>query len=162
MVRRLHSKRDLPGYTCMLNILINLELTKEDYFWLISDIEAYPTKDKYLNLINSNDYLLLKTNELIEMLEEEDFQWIWAVFSAIPTNHTKEQILRHTLPTLQSITNNYNPFLGKPKIQHPLAEFEICAWDSSGVFLVSNDEVLLNKFKSCYPLSIDDFDKKIN
>ena len=43
-MKRLCSKKDLKGYTKMLSVLINLELEDKDYYWLISDIEAYPTK----------------------------------------------------------------------------------------------------------------------
>lgn len=162
MMKRLCSKKDLKGYTKMLSVLINLELEDKDYYWLISDIEAYPTKEKYINLINNNKFLLLKTEELVNMLQEDDFQWIWAVFSAIPLSYSKEQILKYDLPVLQSYTKDYNPFLGKPKLQHPFAEFEIYAWDSSGMFIVSDDgHEILKKFRDSYPLSIDDFDRKI-
>lgn len=145
----------------MLEVLTNLELLDKDYIWLISDIEAYPTKEKYNDLIIKNDYLMIPTKDLVEMLKDDDFQWIWGVFSAIPSKYSKKDILKYDIPFVQSSSHTYNPFSGKPKIQHPLADFEICAWDSSGMFLVSNDETLLKKFKECYPLSIDDFDKKI-
>lgn len=160
-MKRLHSKKDLKGYTLMLNVLTNLELVDKDYVWLISDIEAYPTNEKYSDLINNNEYLLLTTKELVDMLKVDDFQWIWAVFSAISPKYSKDEILKYNLPLIQSTTSTYNSILGKPQIQHPLAEFEICAWDSSGMFLVTNDENLLSRFKKHYPLSIDDFDKNV-
>ena len=155
-MRRLYSKRDLKYYTLMFNVLINLELTDKDYIWLISDIEAYPTDEKYAHLVNNNDYLLVTTDELVEMLKKEDFQWIWAVFSAIPSKYTKEEILNFELPYVCSFSkDDYQPYRDEPKIQHPYAEFEIYAFDSSYMFIISNKEEILEKFKKSYPLYIE-------
>ena len=35
----------------MLEVLTNLELLDKDYIWIISDIESYPTKEKYHYLL---------------------------------------------------------------------------------------------------------------
>ena len=156
-MKRLQSRKDLSGYTMMRQVLINLDLTNKDYIWLVTDIEAYPTNEKLNNLISNNDYLLLTTKELVDILNEEDFQWIWAVFSAIPSSYSKEEILKYDLPVIQPISKEYDPFGGNPKVQHPLAVFEIGAWDSSGMFLVTDDENLLAKFKKSYPLAKEDF-----
>ena len=42
-MKRIISQKDLPGYTLMKQVLINLDLNNKDYIWLISDIEAYPS-----------------------------------------------------------------------------------------------------------------------
>ena len=140
----------------MKQVLINLDLNNKDYIWLISDIEAYPSNKELEKEINEKGYLILSTKELMSILDEEDFQWIWAVFSAIPGKYTKEEILEKGLPYIQSTDSKYNPFEDEPKVQHPLAKFEICAWDSSGMFLVSDDEQLLNEFEKAYPLCEED------
>ena len=157
-MKRIISKKDLPGYTLMKQVLINLDLNNKDYIWLISDIEAYPSNKELEKEINEKGYLILSTKELMSILDEEDFQWIWAVFSAIPNKYTKEEILEKGLPYIQSTDSKYNPFEDEPKVQHHLAEFEICAWDSSGMFLVSDDDQLLNKFEKAYPLCENDTD----
>lgn len=157
-MKRLMSKKDLSGYTLMKQVLINLDLNKKNYIWLISDIEAYPSNKQLEKEINEKGYLILSTKDLISILDEEDFQWIWAVFSAIPNKYTNEEILEKGLPFIQTVDSKYNLFEDEPKVQHPLAEFEICAWDSSGMFLVSDDEQLLNKFKKVYPLCECDSD----
>ena len=156
-MKRFQSRKDLSGYTMMRQVLINLNLTNKDYIWLVTDIEAYPTNEKLNNLISNNDYLLLTTKELVDILNEEDFQWIWAVFSAIPSSYSKEEILKYDLPFIQPISKEYDPFGSNPKVQHPLAVFEIGAWDCSGMFLVTDDENLLAKFKKSYPLAKEDF-----
>ncbi len=56
---------------------------------------------------------------------------------------------------------NYNSFGKEAKIQHPLAEIEVGAWNSSGMFIVTDDEELLRKFKEYYPLSQETFNDKI-
>ena len=123
--------------------------------WLISDIEAYPTKDKYKGIIE-NSYLLMSTNELVKMLEEDDFQWIWAVFSAIPSRYQKEDILKFDLPYVDNCEEGkYNPHTDEPKLQHPYAEFEIYAVDSSYMFMISNNEALISQFQKCYPKYIE-------
>ena len=86
------------------------------------------------------------------MLEEDDFQWVWAVFSAIPLHYKKEDILKFDLPYIQELKDDYNPYEDEPKIQHPYAEFEIYAVDSSYMFLISDNEELIERFKKSYPL----------
>lgn len=151
-MKRLISTKDFDYYTKLKNILLDLELANKEYWWLISDIEAYPSKEEYQDFIYKEDYVLIKTSALLEILKEDDFQWIWAVFSVIPIKHTEEEILNYDLPQLQLIyEGEYNPFIDEPRLQHPLAEFELYAEDSSSMFLISDDEELLSKFKKAYP-----------
>ncbi len=151
-MRRLYSIHDFEYYTCLKQILYDLELVDKQYLWLISDFEACPRKEKYQELVYNNEYLLMNTNELINMLEDEDFQWIWAVFSAIPITYSEEDILQFDLPYCWSYEEGmYNPCVDKPKLQHPYAIFEIYAFDSSYMFMVSDDEELISKFKKRYP-----------
>ena len=130
----------------------DLDLANKEYWWLICDYEAHPSKKEIEDFLYNEDYVLIKTSDLLKMLEEDDFQWIWAVFSVIPIKHTEEEILNYDLPQLQLIyEGEYNPFIDEPRLQHPLAEFELYAEDSSSMFLISNDEELLSKFKKAYP-----------
>ena len=156
-MKRIYSKKDFRCYTFMGQVLSNLNLDNKDYFWLISDIEAYPRKKEYQELIDSNFYLLLTTSELIGMLKEDDFQWIWAVFSAIPSSYKREDILKYDLPYLTYIDEGkYDPHVDEPKIQHPYAELEIYAVDSSYMFMISDNDELIAKFKKCYPKYIEE------
>ena len=157
-MKRVISTNDFKCYTMLKRILFDLELEKKEYWWLISDIEAYPSKEKHQKLINQGSYVLIKTSALLKMLEEDDFQWVWAVFSAIPIDYTEEEILQYALPHLQSIEDgDYHPYSDIPKLQHPLAEFELYAEDSSSMFLISDDEALLNRFKKAYPHFKEDY-----
>ncbi len=40
-------------------------------------------------------------------------------------------------------------------IQHPLATVEMVAWDSGCALFISKDDLLVNKFRSAFPLSVD-------
>lgn len=150
-MKKLYSSKNYKYYTMLRQILYDLKLTDKDYLWLISDIEAYPHKEEYQNLIENN-YLILSTKELLDMLDDDDFQWIWAVFSAIPSTYTKEEILSFDLPYIQNIEiGKYNPHADVPKFQHPYSDFELYAVDSSYIFLITDNNELINQFKKSYP-----------
>ena len=83
-MKRLYCKHEFKYYTFLKEIMLDLDLVDKDYWWLISDIEAYPRKSETKELLNQNSHLLLTAKELVEILEKDDFQWIWAVFSVIP------------------------------------------------------------------------------
>lgn len=155
-MKRIYSEKDFKGYTCMSRVLSDLKLDNKDYWWLISDIEACPRKKEYQDLIGDNYYLLLSTSELVNMLKDDDFQWIWAIFSAIPSTYEKEDILKFNLPYLRYFDEGqYNPYVDEPKIQHPYAELEIYAADSSYMFMITENDELISKFKKCYPRYIE-------
>ncbi len=155
-MKRIYSIKDFKHYTMLKQILIDLKLVDKDYLWLISDIEAYPGKDKYEDMVQE-EYLLMNTRELVEILEEEDFQWVWAVFSAIPLNYSKEDVLKFDLPFIQDVDEReYNPHEGLPKMQHPYAEFEIYAVDSCYMFMITENEELIERFKKCYPRYVEE------
>ena len=42
----------------------------------------------------------------------------------------------------------YNPHIDESKLQHPYAEFELYAVDSSYMFMISDNEELISKFKN--------------
>lgn len=151
-MKRVISENDFEYYTMLKKIIFDLGLANKEYWWLISDIEAYPRKEEYYDFIHKKDYVLIKTSDLLKMLEEDDFQWIWAVFSIIPLHYTEEEILNYELPYIQFIDEGaYSPYIDSPKLQHPLAEFELYAEDSSSMFLIADNEELISRFKKAYP-----------
>ena len=136
-------------YTYMLKALNSIGGKSLEYNWLITDIEAYPQDNGELDeIIRNNDYLFLSNDELIAMLEIQDFQWVWGVFSAIPKKYTKEEVLKYKLPFADGNYEIYKDDIFV--IQHPLADIEIVAFDSSGVQIVSKDETLVDNFKRVY------------
>lgn len=146
------SAKDFKYYTMLKKVLYDLELADKNHWWLISDIVAYPHKKEYEELIDKDSYLLISTRDLVRMLEDDDFQWIWGVFSLIPAEYSKEEILKYALPQMDDLQEGqYNPFKDAPRLQHPLAKCEIYAYDSTCMFMITDDAALLARFKNCYP-----------
>ena len=152
---RLVSVKDKNGYTQMLKIINAFGGRKLNYNWLITDIEAYPqigNKDideKLYSFLNEKDYVFISNSNLLDILEKNDFQWIWGVFSAIPNNFSLDDILKYELPYADE---NLDIYLDdKFVIQHPLAEIEIVAFDSSGMHIVSKDKNICDCLKLVYP-----------
>lgn len=151
-MKRYISEKEEKYYTHILKVLNSIGGRNLDYNWLITDIEAYPQDNGELDkLISENDYLFLSTDELISMLEKKDFQWIWGVFSAIPQKYTKEEVLKYELPYADGNYDIYKDDIFV--IQHPLADIEIVAEDSSSVFIVAKDDEIADKFKEVYKIA---------
>lgn len=154
-MNRLISVGDKSGYTMMLKVINAIGGRNLNYNWLITDIEAYPQKglgeidDELYSYLNENDYVFISNSDLLDILEKNDFQWIWGVFSAIPVNYSKEEVLKYDLPFAEDNGDIYldNNFV----IQHPLAEIEIVAFDSSCMHIVSKDKDICDCLKLVYP-----------
>ena len=154
-MNRLISVGDKSGYTMMLKVINAIGGRSLNYNWLITDIEAYPQKglgeidDELYSYLNEKDYVFISNSDLLDILEKNDFQWIWGVFSAIPVNYSKEEVLNYDLPFAEDNSDIYldNNFV----IQHPLAEIEIVAFDSSGMHIVSKDKDICDCLKLVYP-----------
>ena len=82
-------------------------------------------------------------DELTDICKNEDFQWIWGVFSGFHKSVDKEDVLKDKLPQADGYTGFWkNPI----SIQHPLAEIEIVAWDSSLTIIISKNDNIIEKF----------------
>lgn len=124
---------------CMMKVLKSLGGKELNYNWLITDIETYFLDD---------EYLFLSTDELLELIESNnDPQWIWGVFSAIPNKYSKEEALKYNFP----FANNHRDLWKKAIIQHPLADIEIISYDSSFFTIVSKNDKYIDMLKKTYP-----------
>lgn len=152
------SAKDFKYYTMLKKVIYDLELADKDHWWLISDIVAYPHKKEYEELIDKDNYLLISTQDLVKMLEDDDFQWIWGVFSIIPSKFSKDEILKYDLPKMDDLEEGqYDPWKDEPRLQHPLAKCEIYACDSTYMFMITDDNDLLTLFKKSYPKFVTEF-----
>lgn len=129
------SFKDEKYYTYMLKLINSIGGRKLEYNWLINDIEAYPNSLKIKRRIDENEYLLLSNDELMDMLEEEDFQFIWGKFYAISNKYSKEEILKYK-------DNN---------CLEEVSEIIVRAEDSSLVSLETKDNNIIELFKKAYP-----------
>ncbi len=154
-MRRYISAKERRYYTHMLEIILALGGKALPYKWLISGMEAYPAeREKYADMVEKNEYLILSNTELLEMLTEDDFQWIWAIFSAIPEQRSDAEILEYELPSVDNV-EIYKKDVAI--IQHPLAELEIVAVDSSNAFIVARDEKMAEKFRDLFPKATENY-----
>lgn len=129
------SFKDEKFYTHMLKLINSIGGRKLEYNWLINDIEAYPNSLKIKRMINENEYFLLSNDELMDMLEEEGFQFVWGNFYAISNKYSKEEILKYK-------DNN---------CLEEVSEIIVRADDSSLVSIETNDDNIIELFKKAYP-----------
>lgn len=123
----------------------------EKYNWLITDSDCYPENPKTAELLN-REYAWLSGKDLVEMVEEENFQWIWAVLSGFRPEISLETALKEQLPH----EDVFAGFLRNPlTLWHPLASVEIVPWDSSFVLLLSKNPLHIEMFKKAFPRSKD-------
>ena len=106
---------------------------------------------KYAEIL-SKEWCWLTGDELTDMVEDENFQWIWGVLSAFPKHIKKETILKYKLPKARENSKIWqNPI----SMQHPLSVMEIIAWDSSMTVVISKCDDVINQLKSDKPWAED-------
>lgn len=137
-MKRYISKTDEYYYTDMLKVIKAIGGKNLDYNWLITEIET-STGDYF-----EDDYIILTNEKLLDKLESKKIQWIWGTFSAIPKKYKQEEILKYNLPGVENIDKK------EIKPQHPLAEIEIIAYDSTFVQIIAKEEIA-KRFKKIYP-----------
>ncbi len=125
-------------FTYLRKIFLSINNLQRNYNWLITSHECYPQNEKYAEIL-SEKYCWMTGEEITEMVDCEDFQWIWGVFSAFTKDITKEEVLQYELPKADGYSRIWqNPIV----IQHPFAEIEIMAWDSTMTIFVSKEDYI--------------------
>lgn len=137
--------RGLEYYTDMSIILNPIQEYLQDYNFLITDIECNHYPDKRINC--EEDYLFISTIEILDIVNANEIQFIWGVFSAIPKHISLEEILKYELPYSEG-THTLDEIV---EIQHPLAEIEIVAFDSSYVEIISRREDIIHIIEKEFP-----------
>ena len=114
----------------------------EEYNCLITNIECYPL-DEEISAIFSDEYCWIEGKKLLRLLEKENLQWIWGVFSVFPKDVTFEAVSGYNYP----YADGYKGFWRNPiRIQHPLANSEIVFWDGLLILLISKNNEIVNIF----------------
>lgn len=145
-------KKSHKAYTWLSQVFTAIGNAQLDYNWLITDCECYP-ETKEIEELLSREYCWLTGEALTELVEKEDFQWIWGVLSGFRKEITLEEVLAcQPLP----VSDGYSGFWQEPiSLQHPLADVEIVPWDSSLVLVISKNEKLVSDFRQANPESRD-------
>ena len=138
-------------FTFLGSIFSSIDNIQKKYNWLITGHECYPQITKYDEML-SKEWCWVTGEELTEMIENENFQWIWGVFSAFPKEITKEEVLKYKLPKADG---NEKIWQNPISIQHPLSIMEIIAWDSSMTIFISRSNDIVEKLLVGNPLAED-------
>lgn len=136
-------------YTDLGKVFRAIENEQINYNWLITDCVCYPQNGETDNLL-AKEYCWLTGEELTEIVEQESFQWIWAVLSGFSKDIPLSEVLKYPLP----YADGYEDFWKNPiSMQSPLASIEIVPWDSSLALIFSDKKSMIDNFMKEFPLS---------
>ena len=138
-------------YTYLKKLFHAMNNLQENYKWLLSNYECYPSDESIQNLLE-DDFCILSGKEISALVEKEDFQWIWGSFLGFDPSVEDQEILKQSL----SEDDMYEGFWKLPlTIHHPLAKIEIVAFDSSFTLVLTKDFSLLETLRETYPQAKD-------
>lgn len=134
-------------YTYFTKVFMEVAELHTEYNWILSDIECniyhWSPKEAY-----DGRYYWFEGEELYNLLKTEDIQWIWGVFSGIPKEIPFHKIHTDNIP----YANGNSRIWAKPlSIQHPMAELELIAWDSTLTIFIGKSQMLIDKILKLYP-----------
>lgn len=138
-------------FTNMRHVFNGINNAQLNYNWLITNCDCYHTAPE-IQSIHVSEYSWLSGEELTEIVNKYDFQWVWAVLSGFDKSIPLSEVLEFELPSADGYTGFWqNPI----SIQHPLASIEIVAFDSALTLVISKDAKIVNDFRKAFPLSKD-------
>ena len=136
-------------YTFLKEIFTAMGDFQNRYNLLITDIEASPLNDDVYDRLNNPDRCVwMSGRELTEIVAEDDFQWIWAVLSGFKTDIEESDVRSYPKPYADGYRGFWLPQLS---MQHPLADFEIVAWDGCSLLFFTRDHALYLEFMKQFP-----------
>ncbi len=138
-------------YTFLNKVFKAIDNEQLKYNWLITGYECYPSNSTFRELF-SQEYVWLTGQELSDIIGAEKFQFVWGVFSGFKPEIPLNEVLQHDMPYADGYTGFWLDDVG---IQHPLADIEIVAFDSSLTLFISKHDELADKFLHALPLSED-------
>lgn len=155
-------------YTDLLDVFNSIGNIQNEYNWLITNLENCIWVDKkevFMNEKGFKDYVWISGEELTKIQEENyNFQWIWGVFSGFKKDVSKDEVLKNFTWENLPFANGYDGFWKNPiSIQHPLADIEIVAWDSTLTLLISRDDQIVDRFmkNKSYAQSLEEYNEEI-
>jgi hypothetical protein len=137
----LEKTTQVPYFTNMQLVLSALGATASDFDWYISDIETNYYGENFTSEDRWMDGL-----ELHEFITNNEVQFIWAVFSAVPKG--SRPVIRKS-PYVEGNPTFWDQSVVKPQLDGAL--FEIACWDSSATILVGIEMEAGKRFKRAYP-----------
>lgn len=144
----LENTEEVEFFTYLTNVFKSIDNIQNNYNWLITDFECNYTPNEKLK----GDIAWFTGEELTELVENNDIQFIWGVLSGFPKSYLPDMKSLNVVPYADSNVGLWSPHV---QIQHPMAEIEIICWDSSATLLLSLDERISNLFSSYYSDACD-------
>ncbi|MBR7793702.1 hypothetical protein KDM87_13975 [Undibacterium sp. FT147W] len=127
-------------FTNMRLVFAALGVSAADFDWFVSDIET-----NYYGTDFTSDDQWIDGEALQNFIDQNEVQFIWAVFSAVPKG------FRTVVTKIPYIEGNQEYWNGRERHpQLPGALFEISCWDSSATILVGLSPELEKNFKRAY------------
>ena len=135
-------------YTYLDKVFANI-IEFQELYWLLSDIEC----NGFYDILSEQKFIFMDGKSLNNILQNNDIQFIWGVFSAFDKKPNK---LPDTLPYADG---NEKLWKENPHTQIPNAKYEIICFDSALTLFINISEDIANKLKKLYP-DIKNLDKK--
>ncbi len=138
-------------FTYLNDVFSAIGNTQRRYNWLVSDCVIYHTAAEVERLA-LQEYTWISGDELSEIAARHEFQVIWGVFCGFQKDIPMEEVLKYPLPYADGNPN----FWKKPlTMEHPLADLQIVAWDSSLTLVHSRHKHIIEAYRSNAPESED-------
>lgn len=117
-------------FTDMRTIFAAAEIKPQDYDWYVSDIETNFMPEG----LGASDQWM-SGEELASLIDKQEIQFIWAVFSAVPKG---SRPMVSEPPYVEGNPGYWNGKDAVPQLEGAL--FEIACWDSSATILINLPE----------------------
>ena len=127
-------------FTDMRLVFSALGISAADYDWFISDIET-----NYYGTDFTSDDQWMEGHALQSFVNQNEVQFIWAVFSAVPKGHRPTVV---AAPYIEGNPDFWNGDEIAPQLDGAL--FEIACWDSGATILVGLPPLLEENFRLAY------------
>ena len=136
-------EKGIEQYT---NLNLFLPIIQEkilSYNWLLTDIDS----DYHSESIVEKDYEFLSGEAFMELIEKNNFKFVWGVFSAFPKEIELEKIISKGLPFADGYTGFWESTIS---VQNPLATMELVLWDGMLALIISCDDKIVDDFLEFY------------
>jgi len=123
-----------------------LPAIKEDicsYNWLITDIDSDYSSDSLVE----KGYEFLSGEAFVELIKNDEYKFVWGVFSAFSKDVSLDEILSNGIPFADGYTGFWKSTVS---LQNSLAITELVLWDGMLAMIISCEEDVINKFLAFY------------